>query len=93
MKTSLVTCAKFIHTPGIIVSGDPFDTEGHWCGKEASWCTRCNDKDGFLYFNIGHFYCDEHRPSDAIRLPSNYNEYIASIGHRNPLESFIFQFS
>jgi len=77
MTTARLTplCARFIHQPDQPPRG-PFDTQGTWCHAPATHATICNPKDtfkdGFAAYNIGHFYCQEHAPADAIKLPDNY---------------------
>lgn len=59
------TCAKF--------TGENKHCDPTWCNAPATKATLCNPKDGFLFFNIGHWYCDAHAPADAVALPAGYD--------------------
>ena len=39
-----------------------------WCNKPATRATVQNSKEPVSWANVGHWYCDEHAPAEAVEI-------------------------
>jgi hypothetical protein len=63
-----VTCAK-------IIGQDPDRlryamSSAVWCGAPATRATVGDERRPVSPLNVGHFFCDQHAPADAVLLPT-----------------------
>jgi len=57
-----VTCAKFLGSDGSPVGS-------RWCNQPATKATVQRPYERVSWCNVGHTYCDEHTPANAVDIP------------------------
>ena len=66
----LCKCAEIV---GHGAPHGPFDSTAKYCNHQATHATVCDSSVGVDHcYNIGHYYCTEHAPREAVKLPADF---------------------